>query len=466
MKLFKSLLLGTAAGLVATSGAMAADLGAKKPSPVEYVRTCYNPLWGTRGGFIIPGTDTCLNISGRVRADYLYVEPGANQLGTFSGTGAVGTAFAGLPVFAGGSVGRNTNATGTRARAIIRFDAINQTEWGALRSFMELQFQGQRGSFGGDNFSVEKAFIQFAGVTAGRFQSFFDYADTFQPNFGTMRGSGQGSVNGLAYTAAFGGGFSATISIEDNDARRGAIVSGVTPAVGGLIAAGYGGTRAPDLVGNLRVEGGWGNAQLSGIVHQIFTNGVTNGAGASTKYGFGVQGGVRINLPMIGAGSFVYGQVAYAEGVLSALGFGAASYNNGAIGAVDAVLVGNGIANVGSLKLSKGWSATAGLNVAFAPTLQGAVFGSYANVDHTNFTRTAVAPLVLSRTSAVDFQEYRVGANLRWTPIRGLLIGAEVIYSNVRHDRVGITSFKGTGIPVTTRGGDAWEGRFRIQRDF
>ncbi|MGL5136231.1 MAG: porin, partial [Beijerinckiaceae bacterium] len=119
MKLFKSLLLGTAAGIVATSGAMAADLGAKKPSPVEYVRTCYNPLWGTRGGYIIPGTDTCLNISGRVRADYVFTEPGSNQINAFAGTGFVGlpSTIGGLPVFlSNANIGRNANATGTRVR--------------------------------------------------------------------------------------------------------------------------------------------------------------------------------------------------------------------------------------------------------------------------------------------------------------------------------------------------------------
>ena len=66
MKLVKSLLLGSAAGLAAIAGAQAADLPAKKAVAVEYVRVC--SAYGA-GFFYIPGTETCLRIGGRVRAD-------------------------------------------------------------------------------------------------------------------------------------------------------------------------------------------------------------------------------------------------------------------------------------------------------------------------------------------------------------------------------------------------------------
>ena len=74
MKLVKSLLLGSAAGLVAVAGASAADLGVKKPTAVEYVKTC--PTYGA-GFFVVPGTTSCLKIVGRVRADYIIDNPQA-----------------------------------------------------------------------------------------------------------------------------------------------------------------------------------------------------------------------------------------------------------------------------------------------------------------------------------------------------------------------------------------------------
>ena len=65
MKMVKSLILGSAAGLVAMSGAQAADLPVKAKA-VEYVRIC--SLYGA-GFFYIPGTDTCIKLGGYVRVD-------------------------------------------------------------------------------------------------------------------------------------------------------------------------------------------------------------------------------------------------------------------------------------------------------------------------------------------------------------------------------------------------------------
>src|SRR3984893_6630979 len=68
MKMVKSLILGSAAGLLAMSGAQAADLPVKAKA-VEYVRIC--SLYGA-GFFYIPGTDTCIKLGGYLRADLTY----------------------------------------------------------------------------------------------------------------------------------------------------------------------------------------------------------------------------------------------------------------------------------------------------------------------------------------------------------------------------------------------------------
>ena len=65
MKMVKSLLLGSAAGLVAVGGAQAADLPVKAKA-VEYVRIC--SLYGA-GFYYIPGTDTCIKLGGYLRAE-------------------------------------------------------------------------------------------------------------------------------------------------------------------------------------------------------------------------------------------------------------------------------------------------------------------------------------------------------------------------------------------------------------
>ena len=75
MKMVKSLLLGSAAGLVAVAGAQAADLPVKA-KPVQYVKIC--SLYGV-GFYYIPGTDMCIKIGGWVRAEY-----GWGQNGNFA----------------------------------------------------------------------------------------------------------------------------------------------------------------------------------------------------------------------------------------------------------------------------------------------------------------------------------------------------------------------------------------------
>ncbi len=76
MKLGKSLLLGSAAALAATVGAQAADLPMRKSAPVDYVRVCD---WTGAGYFYIPGSDTCMNIGGLVRAEYAFINNAARS---------------------------------------------------------------------------------------------------------------------------------------------------------------------------------------------------------------------------------------------------------------------------------------------------------------------------------------------------------------------------------------------------
>src|ERR1700754_4822219 len=59
---FKTLLLGSAAVVASAAAAQAADLSVAEP--VDYVRVC--DAFG-EGYWYIPGTDTCIAISGQVR---------------------------------------------------------------------------------------------------------------------------------------------------------------------------------------------------------------------------------------------------------------------------------------------------------------------------------------------------------------------------------------------------------------
>ena len=84
MTMLKSLLLGSAAGLVAVAGAQAADLPAKAKA-VEYVKVC--DAYGA-GFYYIPGTDTCLKVGGAIRVDY-YVNSHSAYSPSYGGQGSL-----------------------------------------------------------------------------------------------------------------------------------------------------------------------------------------------------------------------------------------------------------------------------------------------------------------------------------------------------------------------------------------
>ena len=108
MKMVKSLLLGSAAGLVAVAGAQAADLPVKAKA-VEYVKVC--SLYGA-GFYYIPGTDTCIKIGGFLRAEW-----GHNTLGSMAVYTTGGQAL----------YDRNTDVR-DRARAIALGDIADTAE--------------------------------------------------------------------------------------------------------------------------------------------------------------------------------------------------------------------------------------------------------------------------------------------------------------------------------------------------
>ena len=195
----RSLLLGSAAGLVAVAGAQAADLPVKA-KPVEYVRIC--SLYGV-GFFYIPGTDMCLKIGGWVRGEYAYGTNGNISNGPWAGQ-------------AGSQL---TNNSTFRARGYITADVRNQTEYGTVRSYIAvgLSTNDLGLNTAANQFSANRAFIQWAGFTFGIAQSFFDfYSQPATSYWGTYPASDTGDPGWLVlgYTAQFGNGFSATISAE------------------------------------------------------------------------------------------------------------------------------------------------------------------------------------------------------------------------------------------------------------
>jgi len=445
MKLVKSLILGSVAGLAAVAGAQAADLPVAKAAPVEYVRVC--STYGA-GFFYIPGTDTCLRVGGRVRAEYQYLEPET----------------------------RASNSIGFRARGRIQLDARTATAYGLLRTFVRFDVTHNTGTYGADTAIVDQAFVQFGGLTAGRTVSFWDNGDLPTGHFGTVRFSDAPTVNVLAYTASFGNGFSATLSLEEGRFVNGAFDIVTAPGANfGNIFAGSAitpaGQRAPDVVANVKYAGTWGTAQLSGVVHQIRSNDLTNFGGGvfdypDSEYGWavGIQGSV--NLPMLAAGDAMWYSASYAHGAVGYLGFG----SQNTVGSFSAAVADAFVGEDGDLDVAEGWQIAAGLRHYWTPEIRSNIFGSYARVEYGADDLFVFPGLVPGTTTVVglgDFDEWRVGANVIWSPVSGLDIGAEVIYAKQesRHGVIATSGnvFRSVGV---FEDDDAIEARLRVQRDF
>jgi hypothetical protein len=282
---------------------------------------------------------------------------------------------------------------------------------------------------------------------------------------------------------------------------------------------------APGAVGNVPLLGG-GTAA-----------GALNGAAGAfvpvrepqTRYGYALQAGVKVNLPMIAPGDVFWLQAAYSHGAMSYTG---APRLNGyealsdptsgkfQINTDDAVVFANG-----KVKLTDAASVTAAFLHYWTPQWRQAFFGSYATVQFPNGSRgpfgplatlqgvvasgvgaTVVSPVIAAvgtvaaqnalafNATLRDYDHIVVGSNLIYSPVKDLDIGLEVLYNRVTLRQgsvadankfaangvggaVAATAGGGTvtanvaglppGIPLrTTNFDDVLLARFRVQRDF
>src|SRR5436190_20620177 len=127
----RTLILSSAAGLMALSGALAADLPVKAKA-VEYVRIC--SLYGA-GFFYIPGTDTCIKLGGYLRAE---VAANTNSVYTGNTSGA------------GAAMNRYTNGYTWRSREDLNIDTRTATEYGVVRTFFDSTFSWTTDSYAGN----------------------------------------------------------------------------------------------------------------------------------------------------------------------------------------------------------------------------------------------------------------------------------------------------------------------------
>ncbi|MFZ2106613.1 MAG: porin [Roseiarcus sp.] len=496
MTLMKSLLLGSAAGIVGIASAQAADLPTRKGAPAaEYVRICSISVNGTPVvGWTLPGSDTCFKLTGYVTGQIgggnikdgqlLAYGPGAsiplsNGLGPILvPTGMqVTTPTRGLE--AAGSTGRPDFGWNTRLN--FGFDAVSNTAYGPLTAHAEMQFENSNGfgndvsnPLGGSAAYLNLAYVTWAGITAGKAPSFYSFTGGGAGwyNFFSPDQQGFNQPDLLAYTAAFGGGFSATIAAQSPGSNGGSGGGTDQNGVSGNQYDGlgrgfdyqYNGQSIPDFVANLKVVQGWGSAQISGVGHYVDVTGF-NGLEQRVE-GWGIDAGVSFNIPQFGVGDKFLVTGTYTQNAAWYSGFPDAMF--GELGAVS----GNGqqmaIADTyenpsgNSFARPDMWTVSAEFDHHFSPQFVGSLEGSYGQVRWQNTDFSSVVS---------NSNSWLAGVVAHWFPMgnSSLDFEFETLYMNSQTQTPNgfIAGAPGSGFNTTFQGrGDGFESRFEVTRNW
>jgi Porin subfamily len=590
MTLIKSLLLGSAAGIVAVATAQAADLPTRKAAPVEYVRVCNV---GGITGWTLPGSDTCVKFSGYMTAHFIggnisnqfnsasinggttypglaaalgdaggathlsqriMVEGGDSQtsIPTVPG-GAVPVPFGGpapLTVVNGAAVpigvatpggafvspggiapgaaitsaaggpalllaARNSifnrNAIGWNIRANFGFDLASNTAYGPLIGHFDINSDLGSGldSPNGSFTYVNTGYVTWAGITAGKAQSFYSFiggGDNWN-NFFSPDQKGFNEPNLIAYTASFGGGFTATLAAQSQGTvgasgggtnQSGGYSPGAADGPGSTGPTTFGGQRWPDIVGALHVKQGWGEAQVSGVIHNVNVRdynyfdtascGLTGIASCNAqqgKVGWGVDAGVKFNLTNGGwfgsfwgagddilfTGSYTRNAVWY-SGIPDAMNGENGQVNGNGQPMILADSYFNPLTNQWSTPTA--WSVSGLLEHHWTPTIYTDLEGSVGQVLWSGMSG-GVCTIGVGCTGTGVLSPHTltwlVGADVGWNPVTNLNFDLELMYQHTTQNapsaNIGTVLNTGVFLPGAWEGTSAgFQGRLRITRYF
>jgi hypothetical protein len=482
MKLVRGLILGSAASLLCIGAAAAADLPVKAKA-VEYVRIC--SAYGA-GFWYIPGTDTCLKIGGYFRADV-----------TFNGS------LHGQPAWSGdlGQQNRYRDYFVDRSRMALTIDTRTATEYGVVRTFMQGNFQfstqgsntvnpanftaspsagtntGLLNQPGEGYVATEYIFLQFAGFTFGKSAS--AYATPWQGfpgNISSFLLGGHNTdtgVNNIQYTAQFGNGVSGSIGLDDPVVWDRTNVYNLSLALNATLGGSnvYAGVRAPDIVGNIRVDQAWGLFQISAAAHEVSGSYNVLNTAAVPAGAIGPAGGIATGLSEInghpdakwggssmaalnikniptGAGDDIKMDVSYAKGLTknviattsaspSFAMFGGSSIGYQSVGfgaTTDAVFLPAFAGGDGSLHLTESYGVRGAFTHNWDPHWSTSIYGSYSAVRYDGSAKAYICANYTTPAKAVsadyscnpDYNVSQLGIVTRWVPVKNLTFSAEV----------------------------------------
>ena len=444
---------------------------------------------------------------------------------------------------AGGANNRFTNGYTWRGRNDIFIDTRTATEYGVVRSYGEMTLSwtddnyagngsgatvyaplgpapfgaapgnATPGGVAGGSLGVYYAYIQFAGFTMGKAISEFSAPWQNYPgnNFDSLVGGGGAvtGVNQFTYTAQFGNGISADISIQDQVAYSPAGVVNLglplslniapNPVGGAFGISDYAGTMAPDIVGGFTVDQAWGLFQFSAAAHDnhvAYYSGFETSGHPSDKWGWAVQAALQIKNIPTGAGDTINVQGVYTSA--------ATRYNIQDLSQMGSVTMYNGTSNPFAYqKITVGfapdtvfanngqgqqaintWGMRGAFNHNWDPYWSSALYGAWAQISYSGGAKALACNTsgigvqgAVERGDAIifncnpDYQVAQVGFIHRWTPVKNLTFSGDVVWTYVDQKYQGFLTTSSTSIgkpPAVYVLGNAGNvtALFRAQRNF
>ncbi|MCZ2158122.1 porin [Bartonella sp. 220] len=189
----KSLFLSSTAAFLAISGAQAAPKPIAEPEPVEYIRVC--DAYG-KGYFYIPGTETCMRLSGNVRAEFV----GGDNVDAITDA----------------QLSEKRKTYGASSQLTLVFQTASETELGTLRSYARISSKWDNGK-DSSGAKLSAAYIELGGFRIGLDDTIFNswtggYGNVL--NDDSIAPAGATRTNFISYTFSGDTGFSAIIGAE------------------------------------------------------------------------------------------------------------------------------------------------------------------------------------------------------------------------------------------------------------
>ncbi len=283
----KSLLLGSAAALVAVSGARAADaVVIAEPEPMEYVRIC--DTYGV-GFYYIPGTETCLKVSG-------YMRYGIGVGDTNGLTDVIDKKDFAEGDFDGFDDIDTNDTYFKRARFQLRVDSRAETELGTLRTYAAINFNYDTNVNGlspfglelgsifplttsDDAVAIEHAYLELGGFRVGKTDSLFSTFTGYSSgvaNDGIVP-YGPFGTHQMAYTWNGGNGFTAAVALETG-AGGSVVVFEDGPGDPVIVGDAYAiDSYVPHVVGGVGYTAGWGGVSVVAAYDWVWEEGAIKG---------------------------------------------------------------------------------------------------------------------------------------------------------------------------------------------